>query len=122
MFEDDVSEASSGNFNETKRSRKNVINRKHRHGAQMDTLSQSSESVAGARKSNSSTADIIHPMMKHVDPRLFNHPYVSEISFTTKVKNTVFEMLEVIYFFFADLIEGILNILSRLFCGCFTSS
>jgi len=99
--------------------KRQVINRKHRN-REDDTLSQSSQSVQALKTGETNeNFDPLNPMMGSVDPRQFYHPYVQEVTFWNRLRNSIFEMLEVLYFFFMDMVEGMINLISRLFCGCF---
>ena len=63
--------------------------------------------------------DRYDPLMTNIDTRQFYHPYAQESNFWANVSNRSFEILELVYFFFVDLIEGIFSFIARFICGMF---
>ena len=57
--------------------------------------------------------------MTQIDTEKFYHPYAQESNFWANVSNRSFEIAELVYFFFVDLIEGIFSLIARFVCGMF---
>ena len=86
-----------------------------------DVLSSSGASTMGGHRKPVSY-DPLNPMIGSIQNRQFYHPYVQQlpqVSFWRHSMNRAFEILELMYFYFTDLIEGIISLFGRFFFGMF---
>jgi len=79
-----------------------------------------SSSGLSSNSRRSSTAEGRYdPPIANIDTRKFYHPYAQESNVWANVSNRTFEILELVYFFFVDLLEGIISLIARFVCGMF---
>jgi len=90
-----------------------------RKGAETRSNLSSSGLSSISRRSMGSAGERYDPMIASIDTRKFYHPHASETNVWANFSNRTFEILELVYFFFVDLLEGIVSLIARFFCGFF---
>ena len=83
-------------------------------------LSSSGLSSISRRSSTvNSAGERYDPMIASIDTRKFYHPHAQETNVWANFSNRTFETVELVYFFFVDLFEGLVSFVARFFCGFF---